>query len=156
MAHGEYLARIPGALSTHNLQAPAKINLFLAVTGRRPDGFHDLLSVAVPLVWGDGVGVEPGGASFSVDCDRPGVPTDESNLVIRAAQAFRAATGWAGGAHFSITKRVPSGAGLGGASSDAVAALEALNGAAGGPLDAAGMARVAASVGKGWTTCVRT
>ncbi len=147
MAHGDNLTRIPVALSTHNLQAPAKINLFLAVTGRRPDGFHDLLSVAVPLVWGDAVGVEPGGSSFSVDCDSPGVPTDGTNLVLKAAEAFRSATGWTGGARFSITKRIPYGAGLGGASSDAAAALEALNAVAGRPLDAAGTARVAASVG---------
>ena len=147
MARREYLARIGDALSTHNLQAPAKINLFLAVTGRRQDGYHDLVSVAVPLVWGDSVGVEAAGSSFSVACDNPEVPTDGTNLVIRAAQAFAAATGWAGGARFTISKRIPSGAGLGGASSDAVAALEALNAIAGSPLDPAGMARVAASVG---------
>jgi 4-diphosphocytidyl-2-C-methyl-D-erythritol kinase len=147
MARREYLARIGDALSNHNLQAPAKINLFLAVTGRRQDGYHDLVSLAVPLVWGDSVGVEAAGSSFSVACDNPEVPTDGTNLVIRAAQAFAAATGWAGGARFTISKRIPSGAGLGGASSDAVAALEALNAIAGSPLDPAGMARVAASVG---------
>lgn len=147
MAHGEYLTRIPGALDTHNLQAPAKINLFLAVTGRRPDGFHNLVSVAAPLLWGDALAVEPGGTSFSVECDNPAVPTDGTNLVVRAAEAFRVETGWSEGARFSISKRIPSGAGLGGGSSDAVAALEALNEIAGRPLDAAGLARVASTVG---------
>lgn len=130
-----------------DLAAPAKINLFLAITGRRADGFHDLLSVAVPLVWGDTLATEAEGASFSVACDNPAVPTDGSNLVLRAAEAFAEATGWRGGARFTLTKRIPMGAGLGGASSDAVAALLALNGAAGGPLDAAGLSAVADRVG---------
>ncbi|HEY5078960.1 MAG TPA: 4-(cytidine 5'-diphospho)-2-C-methyl-D-erythritol kinase [Opitutaceae bacterium] len=130
-----------------DLPAPAKINLFLAVTGRRPDGFHDLVSVAAPLLWGDTVSFEDGGDSFSVECDQPGVPTDSSNLVLKAAAAFTRATGWKGGGRFAIAKRIPSGAGLGGASSDAVAALLALNRAAGSPLDAAGLLSAASSVG---------
>jgi 4-diphosphocytidyl-2-C-methyl-D-erythritol kinase len=138
-------------LSTQGIPAPAKINLFLAITGRRTDGFHDLLSVAVPLLWGDTIEMEPGGTTFTVESDRNDVPTDASNLVIRAAAAFARETGWTGGARFRITKRIPMGAGLGGASSDAVSALAALNAAAGGPLDAAGMARVAASVGSDCT-----
>jgi 4-diphosphocytidyl-2-C-methyl-D-erythritol kinase len=50
-----------------SVPAPAKINLFLAVTGRRPDGFHELLSLVAPLAWGDTVSVEPGGSSFSLE-----------------------------------------------------------------------------------------
>jgi 4-diphosphocytidyl-2-C-methyl-D-erythritol kinase len=134
-------------LSPTRVPAPAKINLFLSVTGRRADGFHDLVSVAAPLVWGDSIAVEEGGSSFSVECDDPDIPTDGSNLVIRAAAAFAEATGWKGGARFSISKRIPFGAGLGGASSDATAALEALNALAGAPLDPGGLARVAARVG---------
>jgi 4-diphosphocytidyl-2-C-methyl-D-erythritol kinase len=136
-----------GGLSAQNVPAPAKINLFLAVTGRRPDGFHDLVSVAAPLLWGDMVEVEPGGPSFTVTCDNRDVPTDGSNLVIKAAEAFAKATGWVGGARFRIAKKIPFGAGLGGASSDAVSVLQALNGIAGSPLDGAALARVASSVG---------
>jgi 4-diphosphocytidyl-2-C-methyl-D-erythritol kinase len=136
-----------GRLSTLNIPAPAKINLFLAITGRRPDGFHDLLSVAAPLVWGDTLDIEASEGPFSVTCDNPDVPTDESNLVMKAARAFAAATGWPGGARFSIRKKIPFGAGLGGASSDATSALRGLNSLAGGLLDEAGLARVAASVG---------
>jgi 4-diphosphocytidyl-2-C-methyl-D-erythritol kinase len=147
MAQGGYLVRIGGDLSTQSVPAPAKINLFLAVTGRRPDGFHDLLSVAVPLLWGDTVEAAAGGASFTVSCDDPTVPTDASNLVIKAASAFSAATGGSGGAHFKISKRIPSAAGLGGASSDATSALLALNALAGGPLDGAALAALAAGVG---------
>ena len=129
------------------LQAPAKINLLLAVTGRRPDGFHDIVSVAAPLAWGDTLCVEVGGSSFSVASDDPSVPTDGTNLVMRAAAAFAEASGWRGGARFSITKRIPPGSGLGGASSDAVCALLALNDAAGRPLDDGALALVASRVG---------
>jgi 4-diphosphocytidyl-2-C-methyl-D-erythritol kinase len=138
---------IPAKVSTPSIPAPAKVNLFLAVTGRRADGFHDLLSLAAPLVWGDSMTMEPGGTTFTVGCDDPGVPTDGGNLVIKAASAFAEATGWKGGARFSIKKRIPFGAGLGGASSDATSALVALNALAGEPLDAEALARVAASVG---------
>jgi|CZKI01.1.fsa_nt_gi 4-diphosphocytidyl-2-C-methyl-D-erythritol kinase len=147
MAHGEFLGRIAADLSALNVPAPAKINLFLAVTGRRPDGFHDLVSVAAPLAWGDTISVGAQDGSFSVACDVGGIPTDGTNLVIRAAAAFADATGWRGGAHFSISKRIPAGAGLGGASSDAASALAALNGLAGAPLDDASLARVASGVG---------
>jgi 4-diphosphocytidyl-2-C-methyl-D-erythritol kinase len=147
MACDAISGRIPAKVSTPAIQAPAKVNLFLAVTGRRTDGFHDLLSLAAPLVWGDSMTMEPQGSSFTVECDNPGVPTDASNLVIKAASAFAEATGWKGGARFSIKKRIPFGAGLGGASSDATSALIALNSLAGGPLDGEGLSRVAASVG---------
>lgn len=123
------------------------MNLFLAVTGRRTDAFHDLVSVAAPLVWGDTLEVEPAPEGFSVRCDLPGVPTDGSNLVIRAAVAFAETTGWKGGARFALAKRIPFGAGLGGASSDAVAALRGLNTMAGNPLDEEGMAAAASRVG---------
>jgi 4-diphosphocytidyl-2-C-methyl-D-erythritol kinase len=147
MARRDFLTTMGVGLSAQNLPAPAKINLFLAVTGRRPDGFHDLLSVVVPLLWGDMVEVEETGASFTVTCDNREVPTDGSNLVIKAAAAFAKAAGWGGGARFRIAKKIPFGAGLGGASSDAASALEALNAIAGRPLDDAALSRVASSVG---------
>ena len=110
--------------------APAKLNLFLAVTGRRPDGFHDLVSVVAPLTFGDTLKVAAADG-FSLSCTDPEVPIDESNLVLRAARAFAAATRWPGGAAFHLEKRIPMGAGLGGGSSDAVAALRALQALAG-------------------------
>ncbi|MBL9211578.1 MAG: 4-(cytidine 5'-diphospho)-2-C-methyl-D-erythritol kinase [Opitutaceae bacterium] len=110
--------------------APAKLNLFLAVTGRRPDGFHELVSVVASLTFGDTLTVTPA-EGFSLTCTDPEVPADESNLVLRAARAFAAATRWPGGAAFRLEKRVPAGAGLGGGSSDAVAALRALQTLAG-------------------------
>jgi len=125
----------------------AKINLFLAVTGRRPDGYHDLLSVAAPLDFGDELAAEAKNSGCTLTCDDPEVPTDGANLILKAAQAFAAATGWPGGAHFRLTKRIPLGAGLGGGSSNAVAALRALNQLTAGLLPAGKLAEVAATLG---------
>lgn len=134
------------------LFCPAKLNLYLAVTGRRADGFHDLVSVVSPLAFGDeletelrpGSGAEP---RFTLACDAPGVPLDGTNLVLKAAQAFAAATGWDGAAHFRLEKRIPTGAGLGGGSSNAVAALRALDRLAGTALSAQRLEALAAGLG---------
>jgi 4-diphosphocytidyl-2-C-methyl-D-erythritol kinase len=133
-------------VSAVTIFAPAKLNLFLAVTGRRADGFHDLVSIAVPLDFGDELTAEPA-ATFSLSCDDPAVPSDESNLVLKAARLFAARTGWRGAAKFSLVKRIPMGAGLGGGSSDGVAALRALNEIGGRPLDVAALAQLAAELG---------
>ncbi len=133
------------------LLAPAKLNLFLAVTGRRGDGFHDLVSLVAPLDFGDrltctlGPGSDVGG--FALACSDPEVPVDGSNLVLKAAQAFAHATGWNGRASFVLEKRIPMGAGLGGGSSDAVAALRALNTLVGSPLATEALGRLAAQLG---------
>lgn len=126
--------------------SPAKINLFLAITDRRADGFHNVVSMVAPLTWGDTLHVEPAEA-ISLTCDDPAVPTGPSNLVIKAANAFVSATGWKGGARFRLEKRIPVGAGLGGGSSNAATALRALNHLAGEPLSAVQLADVAAAVG---------
>ena len=126
--------------------SPAKINLFLAVTGRRADGFHDLVSVVAPLDFGDELTIEAGDR-FTLECDAPAVPLDGSNLIMKAAVAFAAATKWKGGAHFKLTKRIPMGAGLGGGSSNAVAALRALNQLAGGIASETTLMEIAAKLG---------
>jgi 4-diphosphocytidyl-2-C-methyl-D-erythritol kinase len=126
--------------------SPAKINLFLAITGRRADGFHDLVSVVAPLDFGDELAVTAGDG-FTLECDDPAVPLDGSNLILKATEAFAVATGWGGGAHFKLTKRIPMGAGLGGGSSNAVAALRALNRLAGGVADEAQLEKIAATLG---------
>ena len=133
-------------MSTLSIVAPAKINLFLAVTGRRADGFHDLVSVVAQVDFGDTVCVERA-PEFSLTCDDPAVPVDETNLVLKAARAFVAATNWTGATKFSLEKRIPMGAGLGGGSSDAVATLRGLNRLAGEPLDGPGLAAIAAQLG---------
>jgi 4-diphosphocytidyl-2-C-methyl-D-erythritol kinase len=135
-------------VSALSIFAPAKLNLFLAITGRRVDGFHELVSVVVKLDFGDTLHAEPA-AEFSLRCDDPDLACDESNLVLKAARAFADASGWRGGARFTLEKRIPTGAGLGGGSSDAVATLRALNEIAGRghalPLDA--FRRVATQIG---------
>jgi 4-diphosphocytidyl-2-C-methyl-D-erythritol kinase len=126
--------------------APAKLNLFLAITGRRPDGFHNLVSVVAPVEFGDTLRAETAD-TFTLTCDDPAVPVDESNLVLKAAAAFTAATSWRGGAKFTLEKRIPMGAGLGGGSSNAVAALRALNTLAGQPLATPALVEIAAGLG---------
>ncbi|MBI4622401.1 MAG: 4-(cytidine 5'-diphospho)-2-C-methyl-D-erythritol kinase [Verrucomicrobia bacterium] len=143
-------------MSVVTIFAPAKLNLFLAVTGRRTDGFHDLISVVAPLDFGDTLRAEPA-EGFSLACDDPDVPCDETNLVLRAAAVFALAAGAAAGttnasdrstaAKFFLEKRVPMGAGLGGGSSDAVAALRALNLLSGDRLGPAALAAAAAQLG---------
>lgn len=128
--------------------SPAKINLYLAITGRRADGFHELVSVVAPLRFGDELTAEPvttGG--FTLECDDPAVPADGSNLILKAAALFAATTGWSGGAHFRLAKRIPMGAGLGGGSSNAVATLRVLNELSGGRATAAQLAAMAAQLG---------
>jgi len=139
-------------LKTLSIFSPAKINLFLAVTGRRADGYHDLVSVVAPVEIGDTLRIEAGGGGeFALECDDASVPAGEENLVLRAARLFAEKTGWGGGARFVLEKRIPMGAGLGGGSSNAVAALRGLNSLAGEPLDGAKLAAVAARLGSDCT-----
>lgn len=113
--------------------APAKVNLFLHVTGRRPDGYHLLQSVFMLLDWADELDFElrPHGTISRQDLDHDANPDSpalpETDLVVRAAQALQAATGCTQGAHIRLRKRLPQQAGLGGGSSDAATTLMALN-----------------------------
>lgn len=109
--------------------APAKINLTLDVTGRRDDGYHTLRSVFQTVTLCDRVVLSrTGDGAVRVRCDSPDVPCGEENTVRRAAEAFFAGTGIRnGGVAFSVEKRIPPEAGLGGGSADAAAALKLLN-----------------------------
>ncbi|MEQ1859817.1 MAG: 4-(cytidine 5'-diphospho)-2-C-methyl-D-erythritol kinase [Chthoniobacteraceae bacterium] len=108
--------------------APAKINLSLRVVRRREDGFHEIDSLLVPISLSDRIDIElrdDGGLDFT--CDDPGVPADETNLVVRAARLFCAEAGIEPQMRIHLEKRIPHGAGLGGGSSDAAATLLALD-----------------------------
>ncbi len=108
--------------------APAKLNLFLEVLGRRDDGYHDIESLMVAVDLHDTLTfIEGDDDSITLRCDDPTLPTDESNLVIRAAQALKAATGCRRGARIDLRKSIPAQAGLAGGSSDAAATLVALD-----------------------------
>ena len=110
----------------YDVPAPAKLNLFLHITGRRPDGYHLLQSVFMLIDWCDTLhfDLRQDGGVTREDLTQPLPPDD---LVLRAARALQAATGCRLGAHIGVHKRVPAQAGLGGGSSDAASTLLALN-----------------------------
>ncbi len=99
----------------------AKINWSLRITGKRPDGFHDLETIFETISLHDTLTLTPS-ASLSLTCDDPSIPTGESNLVIRAARALGAPP-----VAIELQKRIPAGGGLGGGSSNAAATLLALS-----------------------------
>lgn len=108
--------------------APAKLNLFLHITGRRPDGYHLLQSVFRILDWGDTVHlrVRPDGAIRRVGASVPGV-AEADDLLVRAANLLKEEANCAQGADISVEKRIPAGGGFGGGSSDAATVLVVLN-----------------------------
>ena len=110
----------------YDLPAPAKLNLFLHVVGRRADGYHLLQSVFILIDWHDTLHAElrtDGGVSR----EDLGMPLPPDDLVLRAARALQQATGTTAGAHLAVDKQLPVQAGLGGGSSDAATCLLALN-----------------------------
>ena len=109
-----------------DIPAPAKLNLFLHVVGRRADGYHLLESVFVLVDWADTLHVELREDSRLQRHDL-GTPLPPDDLCLRAARALQQAAGVSHGADISIDKQVPSGAGMGGGSSDAASVLLALN-----------------------------
>lgn len=110
----------------YDVPAPAKLNLFLHITGRRDDGYHLLQSAFMMIDWHDTLHFElrTGGAISREDL---GVPLPAEDLVVRAARALQVAAGTPLGVHISIDKRLPAQAGMGGGSSDAASSLLALN-----------------------------
>ena len=133
-------------------RAHAKINVFLRVLGRRPDGFHDLESVVLPVSLHDLVTVRPGGDDLRVRVEGDpalieGVPAGEDNLVARAVRAWADLSSRTPAFEVSIHKRIPVAAGLGGGSADAAATLAALAERPGGAIDAAGLEGLAAQLG---------
>lgn len=129
--------------------SPCKVNLMLAILGPRPDGFHELLSLVAPTKFGDILTAETadGKTCDSLECNMEGVPTDSSNLVIKAAELFRQKTGLKTFFNFRLEKRVPAGAGLGGGSSNGASALLAVNELCGTPLKISDLESIAAQMG---------
>lgn len=115
---------------TLSIQAPAKINLFLSVLGRRPDGYHDLETWMQKIDLYDAIRLElHPGKGIEFFCDDESIPSDETNLAVKAAQAFFHASNKTRGYRLRIVleKNIPVAAGLGGGSSDAGAVLRGLN-----------------------------
>lgn len=130
--------------------SPCKINLMLAITGVRDDGFHNLISLVMPTKFGDWLTVEVLPESATCDelsCNMEGVPCDESNLVIKAAIIFRRETNSKRFFKFTLEKNTPAGAGLGGGSSNGAVALATINEIEGKPLSTRKLEKLAAELG---------
>ena len=110
----------------YDVPAPAKLNLFLHITGRRADGYHLLQSVFMLVDWYDTLHFERR-SDGSISREDLGTPLPKMDLTLRAAHALKTATGCTLGAHIGVLKRIPAQAGMGGGSSDAATALLALN-----------------------------
>jgi 4-diphosphocytidyl-2-C-methyl-D-erythritol kinase len=108
------------------LRASAKVNLVLEVLGKRPDGYHELSTVMQAVDLFDRLTVEAA-ATITLETSEPALPTDDRNLVVRAARLLQEAAGIKAGARIVLDKRIPLAAGLGGGSSDAAATLLGLN-----------------------------
>ena len=134
----------------------AKLNLTLDVLDKRPDGYHDIKSIMQAISIRDDVEIDIGtGRPWSLECTAEGIPTDETNLAWKAAEAYcQALHKDPGGIAIRIHKRIPSGAGLGGGSADAAAVLRALNRHYGDPLSILALAELGAQVGSDVPFCV--
>jgi len=129
------------------LKSPAKVNLFLHVTGKRGDGYHELCSLMCGVGLYDRVVLDPVGHGISLRCTYPGVPEDETNLAWRAASLFFEAAGFKGGCRIVIEKQIPPGAGLGGGSGNAATVLKGLNLLYGRPFDERALETLAFKLG---------
>ena len=130
----------------YDLPAPAKLNLFLHIVGRRPDGYHLLQSVFALIDWCDLLHIDKrADGQLSREDLGPALPPDD--LCLRAARLLQASTGCTQGAHIAIDKRVPAEAGMGGGSSDAATCLLALNRLWGLGLSVSQLAALAAQLG---------
>lgn len=139
--------------------ANAKINLFLDVTARRPDGYHELHSCMQTVGLCDTVSAELRPAteekSIALSCTNENLPTDEKNLAWRAARAYMEARGIdAYDIRLHIEKRIPLAAGLGGGSADAAAVLRLLNAQSKNPLPLEELCQIGATLGADVPFCV--
>ncbi len=136
--------------------AYAKLNLTLDVLGKREDGYHDLKSVMQTISIRDDVEIDVGtGKPWTLSCTAEDIPCDERNLAWRAAKLFcEAAKKDPGGIAIRITKRIPSGAGMGGGSADAAAVLRVLNRHYDNPFSILALAELGAQVGSDVPFCV--
>lgn len=135
--------------STQTLRAFAKINCGLRVLAKRPDGFHEIRTIYQTIRLHDLVllHLSASGSHVQVECDVAWAPSGNTNLVYRACQLWKRARRWRGSIRAEITKRIPAGSGLGGASTDAAAAIEGLENLTGNQLSLAARYRLAAALG---------
>lgn len=134
----------------------AKLNLTLDVLGKREDGYHNIKSIMQTISIRDDVEIDVGtGEPWTLECSQEGIPTDEWNLAWKAAKVYcDGLKKDPNGLTIRITKRIPSGAGMGGGSADAAAVLRALNRHYGSPLSILALAELGAQVGSDVPFCV--
>lgn len=130
-----------------HLFAPAKINLVLAITGKREDGYHELVSLMTPLRLTDELIIHKTSGNSRISCNVPGIPEDETNLAMAALIRFLEKTGTKDRFFIQLDKNIPVAAGLGGGSSDGAAVLRGLNRFYGYPLSDEELVRLAVSLG---------
>jgi len=109
------------------IRAHAKINLFLDVLHKRPDGYHEIETVFQSIKLADEIILRKFSTGIKINCEHPQVPLDESNLAYRAAKLLFEASGFSEGVEITIKKKIPVAAGLGGGSADAAGTLVGLN-----------------------------
>lgn len=126
---------------------PAKLNLFLHVLGRRPDGYHDIFSLLCGVGIYDELRLRPIPAGVRLSCSDPRLPTDGGNLAAAAALRFFEAAGRPAAIEIRLEKRIPVAAGLGGGSSNAAGVLEGLNRLHGNPLAPERLREIGRSLG---------
>ena len=141
------MAKPAGVQHAITLAAPAKINLYLEVLGRRSDGFHEIETVFQTLELADTITVAQTGAGIVLACSDPSLPCDAGNLAFRAAAAYLERRPVLGGFRVEVLKRIPHGAGLGGGSSDAAAVLRACAALDPEPLSPTDLATLALGLG---------
>ncbi len=136
-------------------KAYAKLNISLDVTGRRDDGYHEMLMVMQTVSLCDELTLTPGGEGVRARSNLRYVPNDERNLAVRAAlRYYEAVPSAAQGLEIGMKKRIPVGSGMGGGSSDAAAVLRALNRSSPAPLSREALAELAAAVGSDVAFCL--
>jgi 4-diphosphocytidyl-2-C-methyl-D-erythritol kinase len=147
---------MPESMAELLVSAPAKINLHLEVLGLRPDDFHELAMVMQTLDLADQLSIRPtADGAISLTCDRQDLPTDGSNLVVKAGELLRARVGLPElGAAIHLRKRIPIGAGLAGGSSNGAAALVGLNHLWGCGFSSAQLHAMAAELGSDMPFCI--
>lgn len=139
------------------VRAHAKINLFLEIRGRRPDGYHEIDTVMQTVSLSDKLTLkaeESERTQISLASNLPWLPTDERNTCHVAASRFLSRINQTAGLHIRIDKTIPSAAGLGGGSSDAAAVLKGLNKMFGSPLGTDDLLEIAAGIGADVPFCV--
>ncbi len=136
-------------------KAYAKINLHLDITGRMEKGYHRVETVMQTVSLCDilTISCHPE-AEFRIVCDHPDVPTDDTNLVVKAAKAFFHAIRKEGGAEIAIQKRIPMAAGMAGGSADAAAVLRGMNRLFGFPLQTDALCEVGSAIGADVPFCI--